>query len=131
MTFILLLSVARRFAQLLRRQTSLNHLCQASRTVIHSADITSQMLEDWVNVDLSSITKQTLYTMDKYSEGDYETIVSCKWCFIKLFFSKYYCLAVIKFKFCNQVMTRKLSKNLKNARSPWRSKLRLCINSPN
>ncbi|EGW09339.1 Transcription factor RFX4, partial [Cricetulus griseus] len=36
----------------------------ASRTVIHSADITFQMLEDWRNVDLNSITKQTLYTME-------------------------------------------------------------------
>lgn len=32
--------------------------------MIHSADITFQMLEDWRNVDLSSITKQTLYTME-------------------------------------------------------------------
>ncbi|OWK16842.1 RFX4, partial [Cervus elaphus hippelaphus] len=32
--------------------------------VIHSADITFQMLEDWRNVDLNSITKQTLYTME-------------------------------------------------------------------
>ncbi|XP_006241245.3 transcription factor RFX4 isoform X9 [Rattus norvegicus] len=56
--------LSRRFSQILRRQTSLNHLCQASRTVIHSADITFQMLEDWRNVDLSSITKQTLYTME-------------------------------------------------------------------
>uniref|UniRef100_A0A2K5ZVK6 Regulatory factor X4 n=2 Tax=Cercopithecidae TaxID=9527 RepID=A0A2K5ZVK6_MANLE len=56
--------LSRRFSQILRRQTSLNHLCQASRTVIHSADITFQMLEDWRNVDLNSITKQTLYTME-------------------------------------------------------------------
>uniref|UniRef100_UPI0035901184 transcription factor RFX4-like n=1 Tax=Myxine glutinosa TaxID=7769 RepID=UPI0035901184 len=55
--------LARRFSQILRRQTSLNHLCQASRTVIHSADITSQMLEDWHSVDLTSISKQTLYTL--------------------------------------------------------------------
>uniref|UniRef100_A0A8C4WZM2 Regulatory factor X, 4 n=1 Tax=Eptatretus burgeri TaxID=7764 RepID=A0A8C4WZM2_EPTBU len=55
--------LARRFSQILRRQTSLNHLCQASRTVIHSADITSQMLEDWHSVDLMSISKQTLYTL--------------------------------------------------------------------
>uniref|UniRef100_A0AAV2KZX3 RFX1-4/6/8-like BCD domain-containing protein n=1 Tax=Knipowitschia caucasica TaxID=637954 RepID=A0AAV2KZX3_KNICA len=56
--------LSRRFSQILKRQTSLNHLCQASRTVINSADITFQMLEDWRNVDLSSITKQTLYTME-------------------------------------------------------------------
>ncbi|CDQ68043.1 unnamed protein product [Oncorhynchus mykiss] len=56
--------LSRRFSQVLKRQTSLNHLCQASRTVIHSADITFQMMEDWRNVDLNSITKQTLYTME-------------------------------------------------------------------
>ncbi|KAG9491090.1 hypothetical protein GDO78_006450 [Eleutherodactylus coqui] len=56
--------LSKRFSQILRRQTSLNHLCQASRTVIHSADITFQMLEDWRNVDLNSITKQSLYTIE-------------------------------------------------------------------
>ncbi|CAC5390482.1 RFX4 [Mytilus coruscus] len=67
--------VARRFAQVLRRQTSLNHLCQASRTVVHSSEITSQMLDDWLNVDRNSIIKQTLYTMDNYSENDHQIIV--------------------------------------------------------
>ncbi|XP_046343090.1 transcription factor RFX4-like isoform X1 [Haliotis rufescens] len=66
--------LARRFAQVLRRQTSLNHLCQAARSVIHSSDITLQMLDDWLSVDLSSIVKQTLYTMDHYSEREHETI---------------------------------------------------------
>ncbi|XP_023657731.1 transcription factor RFX4 isoform X1 [Paramormyrops kingsleyae] len=67
--------LSRRFSQILRRQTSLNHLCQASRTVIHSADITFQMLEDWRNVDLSSITKQTLYTMEDSREEHRKLIV--------------------------------------------------------
>ncbi|KAG7454769.1 hypothetical protein MATL_G00263210 [Megalops atlanticus] len=66
--------LSRRFSQILRRQTSLNHLCQASRTVIHSADITFQMLEDWRNVDLSSITKQTLYTMED-SREEHRTLI--------------------------------------------------------
>jgi len=70
--------VARRFAQVLRRQTSLNHLCQAARTVIHSPEIISQMLDDWLSVDLNSIIKQTLYTMDNYSERDHQTIINCK-----------------------------------------------------
>lgn len=70
--------VARRFAQVLRRQTSLNHLCQAARSVIHSSDITLQMLDDWLSVDLSSIVKQTLYTMDHYSEREHETIFNCR-----------------------------------------------------
>ncbi|XP_030070669.1 transcription factor RFX4 [Microcaecilia unicolor] len=67
--------LSRRFSQILRRQTSLNHLCQASRTVIHSPDITFQMLEDWRNVDLSSITKQTLYTMEDSREEHRKLIV--------------------------------------------------------
>ncbi|XP_043944078.1 transcription factor RFX4 isoform X2 [Protopterus annectens] len=67
--------LSRRFSQILRRQTSLNHLCQASRTVIHSADITFQMLEDWRNVDLNSITKQTLYTMEDSREEHRRLII--------------------------------------------------------
>uniref|UniRef100_A0A803SL64 Regulatory factor X4 n=1 Tax=Anolis carolinensis TaxID=28377 RepID=A0A803SL64_ANOCA len=70
--------LSRRFSQILRRQTSLNHLCQASRTVIHSADITFQMLEDWRNVDLNSITKQTLYTMEDSREEHRKLIMQCK-----------------------------------------------------
>uniref|UniRef100_A0A8C8B8X8 Regulatory factor X4 n=1 Tax=Otus sunia TaxID=257818 RepID=A0A8C8B8X8_9STRI len=70
--------LSRRFSQILRRQTSLNHLCQASRTVIHSADITFQMLEDWRNVDLNSITKQTLYTMEDSREEHRKLIIQCK-----------------------------------------------------
>ncbi|XP_030646605.1 transcription factor RFX4 isoform X1 [Chanos chanos] len=66
--------LSRRFSQILKRQTSLNHLCQASRTVIHSADITFQMLEDWRNVDLNSITKQTLYTMED-SRDDHRRLI--------------------------------------------------------
>ncbi|KAK4831450.1 hypothetical protein QYF61_017678 [Mycteria americana] len=48
---------------------------QASRTVIHSADITFQMLEDWRNVDLNSITKQTLYTMEDSREEHRKLII--------------------------------------------------------
>lgn len=119
--------MSRRFSQILKRQTSLNHLCQvyklygllclifnlslcllfsimlasyfykclwsvivqgevlikylllqASRTVIHSADITFQMLEDWRNVDLNSITKQTLYTMEDSREDERRLIIQCK-----------------------------------------------------
>ncbi|KAF3854661.1 hypothetical protein F7725_022716 [Dissostichus mawsoni] len=66
--------LSRRFSQILKRQTSLNHLCQASRTVINSADITFQMLEDWRNVDLNSITKQTLYTMED-SQDDHRQLI--------------------------------------------------------
>lgn len=48
---------------------------KASRTVIHSADITFQMLEDWRNVDLNSITKQTLYTMEDSREEHRRLII--------------------------------------------------------
>lgn len=51
---------------------------QASRTVINSADITFQMLEDWRNVDLNSITKQTLYTMEDSQEEHRQLIIHCK-----------------------------------------------------
>ncbi|KAL8560664.1 hypothetical protein ACOMHN_053324 [Nucella lapillus] len=66
--------LARRFAQVLRRQTSLNHLCQAARSVLQSAEITGQLLEDWLSVDLNSIVKQTLYTMDQYTYRDHTLI---------------------------------------------------------
>lgn len=51
---------------------------QASRTVINNADITFQMLEDWRNVDLNSITKQTLYTMEDSQEEHRQLIVHCR-----------------------------------------------------
>lgn len=46
--------------------------------MIHSADITFQMLEDWRNVDLGSITKQTLYTMEDSHEEHRKLIVQRK-----------------------------------------------------
>ncbi|XP_070202500.1 transcription factor RFX4-like [Littorina saxatilis] len=66
--------LARRFAQVLRRQTSLNHLCQAARSVLQSPEITGQLLEDWLSVDLNGIVKQTLYTMDQYNYRDHTLI---------------------------------------------------------
>ena len=71
--------MARRFAQVLRRQTSLNHLCQAARSVLQSAEITGQLLEDWLSVDLNSIVKQTLYTMDQYTYRDHTLISNCEY----------------------------------------------------
>ncbi|XP_067928251.1 regulatory factor X 4-like isoform X2 [Watersipora subatra] len=53
------LNMARKFSRILRLQMSLNHLCQASRSVVSSADIMSQMLDDWQAVDRSVIIKQT------------------------------------------------------------------------
>nr|XP_022346143.1 transcription factor RFX4-like isoform X1 [Crassostrea virginica] len=68
-------NLARRFAQVLRRQISLNHLCQAARSVVHNPEISAQMLEDWISVDLNSIIKQTLYTMGRYRAKVTDTIV--------------------------------------------------------
>ena len=67
--------MARRFAQVLRRQISLNHLCQAARSVVHNPEISAQMLEDWISVDLNSIIKQTLYSMGRYRAKVTDTIV--------------------------------------------------------
>ncbi|XP_064113632.1 transcription factor RFX4-like [Macrobrachium nipponense] len=61
------IDLACRFSRMLRRQTSLNHLCQASRMVLHAPDITQQMLHDWRQVDLEAITRQTVYSMDKHT----------------------------------------------------------------
>ena len=36
------------------------------------------MEEDWAMVDLASISKQTLYTMDRYSDREYSMIVTRK-----------------------------------------------------
>ena len=35
--------------------------------VLHSPEITQQMLQDWRQVDLEAISHQTLYSMDKHS----------------------------------------------------------------
>lgn len=36
------------------------------------------MLEDWRNVDLNSITKQTLYTMEDSQEEHRQLIIHCR-----------------------------------------------------
>ena len=74
----LCIAVARRFTQMLRRQISLNQLCQAARTVTLSQDMVCQMVEDWGHIDLRSICRQTLYTMDSYSLADHDTVIKCK-----------------------------------------------------
>jgi regulatory factor X 4 len=69
------LAESRRFVQMLRRQSSLSQLCQASRTVVQNSELASHMMADWNSVDVSSICKQTLYTMDKYTERDHKIII--------------------------------------------------------
>ncbi|GFR89756.1 regulatory factor X, 4 [Elysia marginata] len=63
------LDLARRFSQVVKRQISLNHLVQASRTVVNSQEMVTQLLADWLSIDLGSILKQTLYTMEEQDTG--------------------------------------------------------------
>ncbi|XP_071796091.1 regulatory factor X 4-like isoform X2 [Asterias amurensis] len=55
--------MARYFSQLLERQTSLNHLCQAAKGITQNGEVTSQMAEDWSMVDVRTIVSQTLYAV--------------------------------------------------------------------
>ncbi|XP_076330700.1 transcription factor RFX4-like [Tachypleus tridentatus] len=63
------LEVARCFTQVLRRQMSLNHLAQASRMVVHNTEITQQMLQDWRQIDMGAICRETLYSMEQNEIG--------------------------------------------------------------
>ncbi|XP_023220771.1 transcription factor RFX4-like, partial [Centruroides sculpturatus] len=63
------LEMAKRFAQVLRRQMSLNHLTQASRMVVHNGDVISQMLHDWRQIDIDAICRETLYSMEQDQNG--------------------------------------------------------------
>ncbi|ESO01201.1 hypothetical protein HELRODRAFT_184328 [Helobdella robusta] len=70
------IDMTRKFSQMLRRQASLNHLCQAVKSVISSQLLLRQMAHDWSCVDLTSVLKQTLFSMEKYSQRDYELITT-------------------------------------------------------
>ena len=45
-------------AQMLRRYTSLNHLAQAARAVLHNTDQIKQMLQDLNRVDFHNVHEQ-------------------------------------------------------------------------
>jgi len=68
------LAVAKCFSHSLRRQTSLTHLAQAARTVLHSAEPVSQMLNDWKQIDFEGIARQALWTFSQEVEEDYALI---------------------------------------------------------
>ncbi|KAL9963971.1 hypothetical protein ACROYT_G027536 [Oculina patagonica] len=68
------LAVAKNFSHSLRRQTSLTHLAQAARTVLHSAEPVSQMLNDWKQIDFEGIARQALWTFSQSVEEDYEVV---------------------------------------------------------
>ncbi|XP_065056710.1 regulatory factor X 4-like [Rhopilema esculentum] len=70
------LTVAKAFCQILCRQTSLSHLAQAARTVLHSTDPVSQMAEDLRQVKVSTIIEQTLWMTSKRPEKDFKQIYS-------------------------------------------------------
>ena len=58
---------------------SLNHLCQASRSVVSNSDIMSQMLEDWQAIDRKIIIKQTQLTLSqKGMLAELNNINQCK-----------------------------------------------------
>ncbi|KAJ7392810.1 hypothetical protein OS493_010470 [Desmophyllum pertusum] len=68
------LGVAKSFSHSLRRQTSLTHLAQAARTVLHSAEPVAQMLNDWKQIDFEGIARQALWTFSQSVEEDYELV---------------------------------------------------------
>ncbi|RWS26057.1 transcription factor RFX4-like protein [Leptotrombidium deliense] len=75
------LDFARRFGQILRRQTSLSHLSQASRMVVNNNDVTSQMLNDWRVIDIQSICREIVYSTEQSdrNEATYQTMLNaCK-----------------------------------------------------
>jgi regulatory factor X 4 len=76
---LLFFSVANVFSKSLRRKTSLTHLAQAARTVLHSSEPVTQMVNDWRSIDFNEIVKQTLWTFSSNPEADYEVIETCKY----------------------------------------------------
>lgn len=72
-------SVANVFSKSLRRKTSLTHLAQAARTVLHTSEPATQMVNDWKSIDFKEIIKQTLWTFSSKPAADYEVIEACKY----------------------------------------------------
>lgn len=54
-------------------------LLQAARTVLHSAEPVSQMLNDWKQIDFEGIARQALWTFSQSVEEDYELVNERKW----------------------------------------------------
>ena len=66
---------------------------QAARTVLHSAEPVSQMLNDWKQIDFEGITRQALWTFTNEMEDEWELIYDRKQ---NLFLSSFTCLLGIK-----------------------------------
>ena len=47
---------------------------QAARTVLHSAEPVSQMLNDWKQIDFEGIARQALWTFSHEVDEEYEVI---------------------------------------------------------
>lgn len=67
------------------------------------------MLEDWRNVDLNSITKQTLYTMEDSRDEHRKLIIQCKTFPPRAVPFGFYCLGVF---FSNEGKEKHLGKYL-------------------
>ena len=55
------LQVARHFCHMLRRQTSFNHLFQATRLALNDPQVNVLLLHDWRRQDLTAVTKHALH----------------------------------------------------------------------
>ena len=51
---------------------------QAARTVLHSAEPVSQMLNDWKQIDFEGITRQAMWTFSESVDDDYELVYERK-----------------------------------------------------
>ncbi|KAL5251982.1 hypothetical protein ACHWQZ_G014949 [Mnemiopsis leidyi] len=49
------------FVAMMRRQTTLTHIAQATRTVLSSSSAVSQMIHDWCHLDIDSMTHQAMF----------------------------------------------------------------------
>ena len=52
--------------------------CQAARTVLHSAEPVSQMLNDWKQIDFEGIARQAMWTFSESAKDDYELVYERK-----------------------------------------------------
>ncbi|XP_063678417.1 regulatory factor X 4-like isoform X2 [Bolinopsis microptera] len=57
------------FVAMMRRQTTLTHIAQATRTVLSSSSAVSQMIHDWCHLDIDSMTHQAMFLFTS-PEGD-------------------------------------------------------------
>eukprot|EP00117_Sycon_ciliatum_P009799 scpid20333/ scgid0837/ Transcription factor RFX4; Regulatory factor X 4; Testis development protein NYD-SP10 len=65
------LEVSRNFCRMLRRQTSLVHLAQASRGILRNCDVITQLLQDWRGIDFDPIHLKFNYAVENGScEGN-------------------------------------------------------------